>query len=907
MKSEDERIKANIELLLGILEEKSSKFYKADLHIHTLNSYDVKSDLTVDEYAEKLMKKANDVGLEIIALTDHNCIKDFEIFKEKAMKYGILVLAGVEINVPKSLVDSSQHPYVHVIAIHEEESMINSILRTLNIEENCDPKTAVAKPDPLGLFEVIKIINDKNGIAILAHSSSHKGFGNEFRDSYRVVIAERIKNLPFFVEIRDENDTKFFDGTDEGLNFLYRPCLFGSDCHTLDDTSEDERKIGSRYSFLKMQNPTFENLKKVLREPKLRVIRQDPPSITKQRILGVHVSGGYFEDELIAFHPNLNVLIGGRGAGKSTLVNLIQFAFNDLPITEIGYKEYESKIMNLLSYGNSVYVYFYGNDGKLYIVKRTYVEDISNQGNTILFYLHNDSIIREEVEKLSTLIETEIYGQGELVEIAKKTGDQLKLIDDYIEDKKLFKLRNKECGYIKSKIQEIIEIQEKIETLEEKINQKGNLEDRIDELSALVKFDFVQNYQEWQEEFKFIKNTQKFLEKIATVMCDVPYPKTPTLEKDSILNNDLINEISVKNSEFIDQLKERVRSILNESLTIKIHDEISGLLDKWKKMYDEVESEYKSKLDKTTHDVGAIVDNLNGKREELISINKTFIPEYEELNKEIIEIENGILRNIKQIIKIDSKIQKKRDETASYISKNLPNIRIEFSNKRYLDEVIDNLVIKFTGNEYKIRNKEIKFRNLLKTFVHPLELFEYLNSTSKYSQLLEKNVDKRVVSILHTKRIDEGFMNAIMQPVPHLPRIQLLKDLKHEQLEELSLGEKCGTILSIILLQKSNPRILIIDTPESEMDHHYFITQVIDAISKSKYHTQQIFVTHNPNIPVLADSELIHEIKALGDKKGKVNQTGYLDCPETLKSVISLEGGEDAFKSRSRRYGFTLN
>jgi len=907
VKSENERIKKNLEILKKHLEEKSSKFFKVDLHVHTLNSFDVKSKLSVEEYAEELMKKASNEKLNIIAITDHNCIKDFNVFKDKAEKYGILALAGAEINVPKSHVESIQHPYVHVIAIHEDESMINSILHTLYIEENSDPKTAFAKTNPLGLFEVIRIINEKEGIAILAHSSGHKGFGNEFRDSYRVAIVEKIKDLPFFVEIRDEDDTKFFDGTDEGLNFLYRPCLFGSDCHTIDDDSDDERKIGTRFSYLKMQNPTFENLKKVLREPKLRVIRRNPPVNPSQRILGVYVSGGYFEGELFAFHPNLNVLIGGRGAGKSTLVNLIQFAFNDLPLTEIGRQEYESKIKNLLSDGNSVYVYFYGNDGNLYIIKRTYMENILEKKHTDLFYIHNGNIVRDEIEKLESLIETEIYCQGELVEIAKKDEDQLKLIDDYIVDKRLFQLRQKECEYISGKIQDIMKIQEEIETLEEEIDKQYDLTKRISELSNLVKFDFVRNYQEWQKEYKYIQSTNKFLEDISNAVYNAPFPKIPNLESSSVLNSDLINQITLNSKELINHLYERTRSVINESISVKFHEEIRDLISKWQVKYDEVENEYKSKLDEKDHDVGAIVENLNKKKEKLDEINNSIIPIFKQRKEEIEKIEKGILTNVKTIIKLDSEIQKKRMETASYISDNLSNVKIEFSTERMLGYIVEKLINKFTGHEYKFRNKEDKFPNILKSFNHPLELLESLSSTVKYSKLLEESSDQKIYAAFHSKRTDEGFVQALIQPAPFYPKIQLLKESQYEILEELSLGEKCGTILSIILLQKSNPRVLIIDTPESEMDHRFFINQVVDAISKSKYHTQQIFVTHNPNIPVLADSELIHEIKAMGNKKGKISQSGYLDCDETLKSVVSLEGGEEAFRSRSRRYGFSLN
>ena len=76
--------------------------------------------------------------------------------------------------------------------------------------------------------------------------------------------------------------------------------------------------------------------------------------------------------------------------------------------------------------------------------------------------------------------------------------------------------------------------------------------------------------------------------------------------------------------------------------------------------------------------------------------------------------------------------------------------------------------------------------------------------------------DKRLITIFQEYLYDAGFLEAITIPAPYLPIIKFQKSpTRYVPLEDLSLGEKCGTILSIILLQKEEPRVLIIDTPES--------------------------------------------------------------------------------------------
>jgi len=65
---------------------------------------------------------------------------------------------------------------------------------------------------------------------------------------------------------------------------------------------------------------------------------------------------------------------------------------------------------------------------------------------------------------------------------------------------------------------------------------------------------------------------------------------------------------------------------------------------------------------------------------------------------------------------------------------------------------------------------------------------------------------------------------------------------------------------------------------------------------------QLIFVTHNPNIPVLADAERVFVLESDGAHARKATEGDVDDCRDAIVNL--LEGGEQAFKRRQERYAY---
>ena len=100
------------------------------------------------------------------------------------------------------------------------------------------------------------------------------------------------------------------------------------------------------------------------------------------------------------------------------------------------------------------------------------------------------------------------------------------------------------------------------------------------------------------------------------------------------------------------------------------------------------------------------------------------------------------------------------------------------------------------------------------------------------------------------------------------------------------------------------------DQPEDDLDNRFITEGIVPRMREEKQRRQFIFSTHNANIPVLGDAELIVGLSAAGEAdRGQARvvpeHTGSIDSPSVRELVEEiLEGGREAFERRRRKYGF---
>ncbi|MEG0693425.1 MAG: hypothetical protein RR444_10135 [Oscillospiraceae bacterium] len=130
---------------------------------------------------------------------------------------------------------------------------------------------------------------------------------------------------------------------------------------------------------------------------------------------------------------------------------------------------------------------------------------------------------------------------------------------------------------------------------------------------------------------------------------------------------------------------------------------------------------------------------------------------------------------------------------------------------------------------------------------------------------------------------------------------RLVIKFEGKPLKDHSLGQRASALILFLLTQKDND-ILIIDQPEDDLDNQTIYQDVIHEIKKLKGEMQFIFATHNANIPVLGDSEMLVACEYIDGKEIKLEK-GSVDCPPIQKKIINImEGGKEAFNIRRKIY-----
>ena len=120
-----------------------------------------------------------------------------------------------------------------------------------------------------------------------------------------------------------------------------------------------------------------------------------------------------------------------------------------------------------------------------------------------------------------------------------------------------------------------------------------------------------------------------------------------------------------------------------------------------------------------------------------------------------------------------------------------------------------------------------------------------------------------------------------------------------------SPGQQATCLLRTLLAQSGAP--LLIDQPEEDLDNEQ-IHVLSGRIAETKHNRQLLFVSHNANIVVNGDAELVvcFGYRDAGDNtRGKIDPVGSIDCATVRETITTImEGGRQAFELRKNKYGF---
>lgn len=838
-----------------------ARFLKTDLHLHSPASSDYAGDPTPEDFLQDFI----DEGIELIAITDHNSGAWYERLRDASEGRSIHVLPGVEITTPQG--GDNQ---IHMTAIFSPENhdQVHHVLSQVGI----NPESTADEQADQRVKSIAKTVLDHDGIPILAHidepAGAHFETGpGQIRDE---IFDPDVIAAIEFVEDRHEAEYPDF------------PAIRSSDAHSPDE-------IGRGYTFMKMTEPSFEGLRTALSDPESR-IRFDDPEVDHPRILGVRCNGQFLDGREVQLNPHLNCLIGGKGAGKSTLIEYIRYALDKTPRTGRIEGDYLDLIAETLGEDGEVEVQIQTEGGRKYSITRVY-------NNEPRIEREDGTAVEMEIETFKEeFFDVEIHSQNELLELARDTRDQLVLIDSYLEFGDSKSNRDELKTQLSDNATRLDTARQHLDKLEEDLRDLTAIREKLAVMEEQGVEAYLEGQEDWEAEQRRLQRYESSIQQAITEVEGLDLIEDPSDEdvgeespnrelvvgaRDSL--SDAHTESEEYKEDWIDTLEDH-RDSISENL-----NDWEDRRDEWRDDFDELREEIEEETDVDVDQYFALRDEatrLDGTEEEL---------DEQEAAIESLEAEREELLN--QLNEVRGEITEIRREGTENINETLNEVRVRLEANGDRSEYQDWFNTVLRGSRVQTTDKE-----RVSELYDPEELTEIIEERDTERLVEEADLTPTGADNLVDHEALRNQLHVLQTLEIHdKPIIEIQEEGEWKPLNRMSEGQQSTALLSIAMLERKMP--LIVDQPEDQLDNEFIYDVVVDVIRRVKSSRQIIMPTHNANIPILGDAEQILVMWADGHN-GYIQERGSIDLPNIRgRAQKILEGGEEAFSKRTEKYG----
>jgi len=202
-----------------------------------------------------------------------------------------------------------------------------------------------------------------------------------------------------------------------------------------------------------------------------------------------------------------------------------------------------------------------------------------------------------------------------------------------------------------------------------------------------------------------------------------------------------------------------------------------------------------------------------------------------------------------------------------------------------------------------LRGSGLRYRELAPTLASSLSPRELVHAIEKgdpktIAQLAKISTIRaqRIIDRIRSGQLDE----ILTAQVEDGAIMSLLVGNDYRAIDRISTGQRCTVILPILL--SAQDRALVVDQPEDHLDNAFIVDTVIKSLLERGTQGQLICATHNPNIPVLGEARRVILLDSDGNR-GFVRHAEKLDHPKSVNAITRvMEGGRDAFERRAAFY-----
>jgi len=875
-------------------------FHRADLHVHSFGpggSYDVTDAAMTPEAIVDTAVKEN---LQVIAITDHNAVGNVRRAVAHAKGKPVLVLPGVELSTPQG----------HLLIYCPTPELLETFLGKLDIA--ADKKTC---SNPIS--QCLKAAEAFGGFGICAHIDLDAGLekANPKFDAFKQQIFDSPNLLG--LEIANAAACDWFTPADANADrkhcaTLRAQRLGHEDGHDLTKVmSSDAHSLGAlgknaagnrKLTRFKMAALTFDSLRIALVDGAARVRLEDLIPSGVPRFIGMKLEGGFLKDQVVHFSSNLTCIIGGRGAGKSTMLEALRVSSgnaveNDLIDSEVWPDQitlvYEDEVgrKHTLTRAKLTEVANADPNGPTAVAIESYgqgdtaktIQHCDKDPGVLLTFLdrfihlaplhERDEQIRTELLTNQTEIERLQHDLNRIPEIdaAKKVADQQVAV-----------LKAQKAG-------EVVELEQKL------ANGRQFRSQLIEQLNAIIK--------------SSDDNTVSADLKSLTAGLDGSTLAVGKLEFDAV--NTLISGLATD----VDTLAGQLRAKVKEAV-----DKINLQLKQWVAKEQETQSKIedirreleKQKIKLDMAFIRKVTKDATDYATKLVELRKSGPKQ-----QEAFRVRRELLTERREL---RSKVFTTRQAFATAINGYLASAVVDYRvTVKFHEGVFSPTLEEHIKTQMGWRTSQVPKAQLIAERIPAFDLLATIDAMN--FKLLEDITDPdgnrvftktEALAVLTKLKEWEGYVGIQRCAFEDRPEIKVGRTVVQpdgskthpvRDFSKLSLGQQQAILLSILLFSRSKTP-LIIDQPEDNLDSEFVYKTIVRSLRTIKEQRQVIIVTHNANIAVLGDAELIVPLRGASDH-AIIRDRGSIDTPETREIVCAiLEGGKKAFLRRQNVYGY---
>lgn len=930
--------------------DRGAHFHRADFQVHTPRDGRWKGKRPVSEddrasFALTFVTACRHIGLNAVAITDHHDLLFAPLIRraaaEELNEHGqhypptqrLTVFPGVELTLALA------RQALLILDADFPDDRLPSVLQALALTPH-DP-TATSLPDvkPLdhiaSLAELHKKLDEHDwmkGRYIVLPNASDSGHKTIMRKGMQA----EYKNMPCVGGYLDGSIDKI--GTGNQRIFAGDDSAWGNKTlaifQTSDARSEDFASLGSPSTWVKWAEPTAEALRQACLGHQSRIAHAVPhvPTVFISRVT---VSNSKFLGPVdVVFNSQFNAVIGGRGTGKSTILDYVRWGLCD-QAAQAGDEELanptvrrERLIENTLKpVGGQVEVSFTINEIP-HVVRRDAAK------GEIHLKVGEEEFAKVREEHVRSLLPVHAYSQKQLSSVALRIDELTRFVTAPVQrslddvDQQITessgKLRENYAKVQRSRDLDLSVARQHLteqSLAEQAANLRGALTDLSEEdratLSAKPQFDSVREsiISQERELDDALAQAKAVVGRLGGVHADLGVPDDVPAD---------ITDMAAALAAARQQLIRNLRDGISEALTAAVSARNEGTAEHARAMaireairsfdnrYEDVKrrsSAHQAKLDElarvearraqaagllVTHkrDRQALGDQLKThteRRAELIALYRERSDLLSEETTRLTDLSGGLLR-----------ASISRGQGLAPVEERFRGF-IQGSGVR--GGKLDQLFTGLRAETDPLGSWEVVLTEL-ESLLQLEEDAEHTSETTPYLTRLGFPLADQQRA--RTRMTADGWLDLSLTPIRDEPLFEYrTREDEFIAFSAASAGQQATALLRVLLAQTGVP--LIIDQPEEDLDSQV-VQEVVARIWSAKQKRQLIFASHNANLVVNGDAELViaFDYRKQGDQSGgRVKLEGAIDVPAVRDEITRImEGGEKAFRLRKERYGF---